>query len=130
MHRFAILIVLGLVVGACGGGDAADPERFCEIIDELGELDDFLSASPDDARRIVGDARGLLDEAQSVVPDEIETSFESEANVVTTLLDFFEEAGFDGTQMDENALDAAMTAVDDPAASEAVTNWIDTNCAG
>ena len=123
-------IVLLLVVAACGD-DAADPERFCEIVDEIDNLGDPFELSPDETRAVVDEARDLLAESASVAPDEVRPSFELWRDEFEPFFDLFEAAGYDSSQIDDAALDAAFTAIstdESDASYDAMQAWIDANC--
>ena len=119
-------VVLLLAVAACGDDDAADPERLCEINDEIEQLDPF-EVPPDEARAMVREGRVLLDEAVEVAPDEIRPSVEIAAASFRLFLDLAEAADFDLEQVDLAEVEAAFS--DEAiAAGDALEEWIDANC--
>ncbi len=118
----AIGVVLLLGVAACGGNDAADPERFCEINTEQEQSGDPLGD-----REEVAESRDLLDEALRVAPEEIRPSVEIVVDAFTVLWDALEAADFDQEQMElpDEFLDPSSEV---PAATDAIEEWIDANC--
>lgn len=119
-------VALLLVVAACGD-DAADPERFCEINDELEQLDDPFEVDPDEARDVVRQGRLLLNEAVKVAPDELRDSVEVAADSFGVFLDLAESADFDASQLDEADFEVAFSA-EVIAAAQALEEWLDANC--
>jgi len=119
----ALGVVLLLGVAACGGNDAADPERFCEINAELDQLGDSLGED----REVVAETRNLLDEALRVAPEEIRPSLEIVVDSLTVFYDALEAADFDQEQMElpDEFFDPSSEV---PAASDAMGEWIDANC--
>ena len=117
----ALGVVLLLGVAACGGNDAADPERFCEINTELEQLGNS------EDREVVAETRDLLDEALRVAPEEIRPSVEIVVDSLTVLYDALEAADFDQEQMElpDEFFDPSSEV---PAASDAMGEWIDANC--
>jgi len=117
----ALGVVLLLGVAACGGNDAADPERFCEINTELEQLGNS------EDREVVAESRDLLDEALRVAPEEIRPSVEIVVDSLTVLYDALEAADFDQEQMElpDEFFDPSSEV---PAASDAMGEWIDANC--
>ncbi len=119
-------VALLLVVAACGD-DAADPERFCEINDELEQLGDPFEVDPDEARDVVRQGRLLLDEAVKVAPDELRDSVEVAADSFGVFLDLAESANFDASQLEDADFEAAFS--DEAiAAAQALEEWLDANC--
>lgn len=132
-------VVLVLAVAACGDDEAADPERFCEIIAETGSLiDSFmggLGASPDEARETISEARNLIDEAEAVAPEVIRTSVDVAADRARLWFDLIEEADFYALQVDGAEFTAASGSPEVVAARElseelvfSLGEWIETNC--
>ena len=135
-HRTGRIVALGallLLVAACGDDDeaaAADPERFCEVTARLEELDVF-AVPPDEARKVVEEVRGLLDEALEVAPDEIRPSTKIVVDALIPALDVFAAADFDQAQIDPELGAAAFEAfLEDEvvAASDAGDDWFAANC--
>lgn len=123
----AVAVVV-LVSAGCGGGDSEDAARLCEINAELEQMDDFTTASPDDARAIVSRTRDLLDEAETVGPDEVSSSLEVAADSFRDIMDFFEDADFDvGEDEFEAAVDSGEVPLDPPEA-QVLFDWLDENC--
>lgn len=119
-------VVLLFVVAACGDDDAADPQRLCEINDEIEQLDLF-GVALDSVRDVVREGRLLMDEAVKVAPDEIRDSVELAADSFRLFLDLVEAAEFDPGQINEEDLAAAFS--DEAlAAGEALEEWVDANC--
>jgi hypothetical protein len=115
-RRVATAVVLLLAAAACGDDDsAANPERFCEIINtELEQLGDPFELAPDEAREVV------------------RSSVEAVADSFTPYFDLMEAADFDVAQVDEAELDALFN--DEVFADQgddglaAVDEWMATNC--
>lgn len=127
---FAIAVVM-LASTACGGGDSADPERFCAIDAELDELGDPLEFPPEEAQEIVEQGESLIDEFGEVAPDEVKGSAESLAGSFQEIIDVFKAADFDAAQIDQAELDAAFEAAfteEAEIAVEEVDAWIEANC--
>ena len=116
----ALGVVLLLGVAACGGNDAADPERACEINTELHQL-----GSLDQDREVVAETRNLLDEALRVAPEETRPSLEIVVDSLTVFYDALEAADFDEEQME---LPDELDPSSEDAAFDAVDEWIDANC--
>mgnify|MGYP001549444844 CR=1 FL=1 len=115
---------------ACGDDDtSADPARFCQINTELEQLDDFTTATPDEARDLIAQTRELLDAAENVAPDEISAAAEVSADSFRQILDFYTDADFDVDPADfETAITSGELPVDPPEAG-VVFDWVDENCA-
>jgi hypothetical protein len=127
-----MVALISVSVVACGDDDAAaDPARFCEIDTELDELDDFTTASPDEARDLVARTRNLLAEAENVAPDEVSSAVGVTVDSFRQALDFYDDADFD---VDPAEFEAALASGEvemlfDPPEAEVVFNWLDENCA-
>jgi hypothetical protein len=127
-----MVALISVSVVACGDDDAAaDPARFCEIDTELDELDDFTTASPDEARDLVARTRNLLAEAENVAPDEVSSAVGVTVDSFRQALDFYDDADFD---VDPAEFEAALASGEvemffDPPEAELVFNWLDENCA-
>jgi hypothetical protein len=128
-------VALLLEVAACGDDDAADAERFCEIIAEGGRLNESLAGidpglfgvgvDPDEARDTVGEARNLIDQAATVAPDEIRPSFDVVADWARHIFDLVEEADFFVLQVDQAEFTPSAEVI---AANDALAEWGDANC--
>ncbi len=120
-----------LVVAACGDDAAADPERFCEISDEVEQIGSVFGLRGDEAREVVGEVRNLIGEGVRVAPDEIRASVDTSADSLTLLLDLFEGADFNFPQVGQADFEAAQEVVlsdEVEAADDAVDAWIEANC--
>ena len=126
MKRLALILLL--VVVACGDDAAADPERFCELDFQIGDLDDPFDVPSDEARDIVREGRAFLDEALKVVPDEIRDAAEVAANSFGSFLDLAEAAEFNSEQVEEEAFQALLDDEASTAAFELLDEWTDANC--
>ena len=128
MRYLALLVALVLVVAACGDSEGgADPERFCEILDEL-DSQNTSGMSADEALPIIKEGRDRYIEGLEVVPDEIRADVETFANFVVELTDILIAAGGDESQVDT----AALEAVNDDGVDSAVQSvgaWRSSNCA-
>jgi hypothetical protein len=128
-----IVALMSVSVAACGNDDdaAADPARFCEIDTELEQLDDFTTASPDEARDLVAQTRDLLAEAENVAPDEVSSAVGVTADSFRQALDFYDDADFDVAPAEFEAALASgeVEMFFDPPEAEVVFNWLDENCA-
>lgn len=131
--RSAIVTIAALaLIASCGDDDAAaaDPVRFCEINRELDELDALDTATPTDARVLVGQTQDLVAEAEDVAPDEIRSDFRATAESYRGVLDFYADADYD---VDPAALNAALVSGEvglfwELPEAEVVFGWIDQNC--
>jgi hypothetical protein len=127
-----MVALISVSVVACGDDDAAaDPARFCEIDTELDELDDFTTASPDEARDLVARTRNLLAEAENVAPDEVSSAVGVTVDSFRQALDFYDDADFDVAPAEFEAALASgeVEMFFDPPEAEVVFNWLDENCA-
>jgi hypothetical protein len=127
-----MVALISVSVVACGDVDtAADPARLCEINTELDQLDDFTTASPDDARNLTAQTRDLLAEAENVAPDEISAAMGVTADAFRESLDYYADADFDVDLADfEAALESGeVGAFWEPPEAEVVFDWLDENCA-
>lgn len=127
----AVLGIAAVFLVACGddGNGGTDVARFCEINVELEEMDDFSTASPDDAREIVARTRTLLADAEETAPGEIRSEVGATADSFREILDYFADADFD---VDPAGFEAAIADGGlglDPPEADVVFAWIDANCA-
>jgi tellurite resistance protein len=127
----ALVTVAAALLVSCGDDDdaAADPARFCDVNGELEQLDEFTTASPEDARDLVRRTRDLLAEADDTSPDEIRSEVNATTESFRELLDFYADADF---EVDPSVFEAALESGDlgtDPPEAEVVFDWIDENCA-
>jgi hypothetical protein len=127
-----VTIAAVALIASCGDDDAAgaDPVRFCEIDSELEQLDDFTTATPADARVLVGRTQELLAEAEDVAPDEIRSGVDAVAVSYREILDFYADADYD---VDPVAFEAALESGEvgvfwDAPEADVVFGWIDENC--
>ncbi len=128
MKRSVLALALLLVAVACAEDPAADPERFCELDFQIGDLDDPFDVSSDEAGDIVRQGRAFLSEALKVVPDEILEAAEVAADAFRSYLDLAEEAEFDPEQLDEEAFRALADDAANTAAFDVMEEWRDANC--
>ena len=128
-----VTIAAVALIASCGDDDAAgaDPVRFCEVDSELEQLDDFTTASPDEARDLVAQTRDLLAEAENVAPDEVSSAVGVTADSFRQALDFYDDADFDVAPAEFEAALASgeVEMFFDPPEAEVVFNWLDENCA-
>ena len=127
-----VMIAAVALIASCGNDDdaGADPVRFCEVSSELDELDDFTTATPTDARVLVGRTQELLGEAEDVAPDEIRSGIHAIAESYREILDFYADAVYD---VDPAAFEAALESGEvgafwDAPGADVVFGWIDENC--
>lgn len=129
----AVVVVVAAVtlLASCGDNSAAaDPARFCEINAELEQLEDFTTASPDEARELVDRTRQLLAGVEETAPEEIRSAVRATAESFSVILDFYADADFDVDLAEfEAALESGALPFDPPEAA-AVFEWIDKNCSG
>ncbi|MBT8461116.1 MAG: hypothetical protein HKN80_04150 [Acidimicrobiia bacterium] len=127
MRYVALLAALVLVVAACGDSEGgADPERFCEILDEL-DTQNTSGMPADEALPIIQEGRDKYVEGIEVAPDEIRADAETFANFVIEITDLLIAAGGDESQVDVADIDA----IDDDgvdAAAQSVGAWRTSNC--
>jgi hypothetical protein len=109
MRYLALLVVFGLLPVACGdSGDAADPDRFCEILSELDSLD-RSDLSPDGVLEVVRDENAKFAEGMEVVPEEIKADAQLVADSVFASNELMLEVEGDFTQIDQADMDAVET---------------------
>jgi len=122
-------VAAAFLLVSCGDDDAAaDPARFCSVNAELEQLDEFTTASPEDAEELVRRTRDLLAEAEETSPDEISSEVNATTESFREILDFYADADFD---VDLSVFEAAIESGDlgtDPPEAEVVFDWIDENC--
>ncbi len=127
MRYVALLIALVMVIAACGDSEGgADPERFCELLDEL-DAQNTSGMSADEALPIIEEGRDKYVEGLEVVPDEIRADAETFANFVIEITDLLIAADGDESQVDVAALEAIPDDGVD-AAAESVGAWRASNC--
>ena len=127
MRSFALLVALLILVAACGDSDGgADPERFCELLEEL-DAQNTAGMSADDALPILQEGRDKYVEGLEVVPGEIRADAETFANYVIEITDLLIAAGGDESQVDLDALEAIPDEGVE-AAAEGVGTWRASNC--
>ena len=132
--RWVAIGAVVLLVAACGdNGSGANAERYCEIETEFEQLDDPFELPPNEARETVLEGRDLLDESVRVAPDEIRSSVKTSVDSFMPIIDLFEAADFDATQIDQAEIDALFKTAfsgENEQASEAVEAWVTANCSG
>ena len=127
MRFIALLIALVMVVAACGDSEGgADPERFCELLDEL-DAQDTSGMPAAEALPILEEGREKYVEGLEVVPDEIRADAETFANFVIEITDLLIAAGGDESQVDPAAIEAISDDGVD-AAAQSVGAWRSSNC--
>ena len=127
MRRIALLIALVMVVAACGDSEGgADPERFCELLDEL-DTQNTSGLPADEALPIIQEGRDKYVEGLEVVPDEIRADAETFANFVIEITDLLIATGGDESQVDPAAIEAISDDGVD-AAAQSVGAWRASNC--
>jgi hypothetical protein len=131
MRYVALLVVFGLFLVACGdSGDAADPDRFCEILTEIDSLD-FSGLAPDEVLEAVGDENAKFAEGLDVVPEEIKADAQLVADGVEASNELMLEAGGDFTQIDQAAMETLTSEVfneEFDAAVQNVSAWRADSC--
>ncbi len=131
MRFVALLVASALAITACGGsGGSADPERFCEILDEL-DAQDTGGLPAAEALAIIRDGRDKYEEGVEVAPEEIKADAETFANGVLQITDLLIAAGGDESQVDAAALESVSEEVfteEFDAAAGRVTAWRNSNC--
>jgi len=127
MRFVALMIALVMVVAACGDSEGgADPDRFCELLAELG-AQNTSGMTADEALPVIQEGRDKYVEGLEVVPDEIRDDAEVFANFVIEITDVLIAAGGDESQVDIVALEAISDDGVD-AAAQAVGAWRADNC--
>lgn len=131
MRYLALLVVFGLFLVACGdSGDAADPDRFCEILSELESLD-RNDLSPDGVLEIVRDENAKFAEGMEVVPEEIKADAQFVADSVFASNELMLEVEGDFTQIDQadmEAVESEFFTEDFEAGLQNVNAWRADNC--
>ncbi len=120
------VVMMLLTLAACGG-DTADSERLCEIDTELHELGDPFDLPPDQARAAVDEGTALLAEMVKVAPKEIRRSAKVYMDSILLVVDVFEAADYDMSQITEDEIEAFFSG-ENEVAFEAIADWIDANC--
>ena len=126
---FAVASVFA--IAACGGSDsAANPERFCELLDEL-NAQDTTDLPADEALPIIREGRDKYAESIEVAPEAIKADAETYANGVIQITDLLIAAGGDQFKVDSAALESTSEEVlteEFDAAVGRVTAWRTSNC--
>lgn len=127
MRSIAFLFAFVIVVSACGDSeDGANPERFCELLDEI-ETQDTSDMPLGEALPIIEEGRDKYAETLEVAPDEIRADAETFHNFVLEITDLLIAAGGDEAQVDLVAFQAISDDGVD-AASQNVGAWRASNC--
>lgn len=127
MRIVAMLVVSALFLAACGGSaGAADPERFCELLDEI-DAQNTTGLPADEAVDTLRDGREKFIEAAEVAPDEIKEEVELVTDGAVQLTDLLIEAGNDESQLDSGVVEGIFTDEFD-AAADSVDAWRTSNC--
>ncbi len=122
MRSLGLLVVFGLFLVACGdSGEAADPDRFCEILTEIDSLD-FTGRAPDEVLEAVRDENAKFAEGLEVVPEEIKATAQLVADVVAASNELMLEAGGDVTQIDQADMETLTNEVFNEEFEAAVQN--------
>ena len=131
MRYSVVIIALILAVSACGDAAAgSDPDRFCEILEEL-DAQDTDGLPLEEALPIIVEGRDKFEEGKEVAPEEIKADVELVANGAIRITDLLIAAGGDQSKVDETALTAAVGEVFTPeyeAATQSVDAWRQTAC--
>ena len=125
MRAIGLLVVLALVLVACGGSVAEDPERFCELLEEI-DAQDTTDLAADEALEVIQEGREKFVEAAELAPDEIKSEVETVTDVALQLTDLLIEAGGDESRVDVEELVIDEDEFDD--ANVAVDAWRAANC--
>ena len=127
-----ILVVFALVAGACGdSAGGADPDRFCEIVNELENAENTATMPPDEALAAIEEQARALDELVTVAPDDISADLKTVVDVSQQINDVLIAAGGDESQIDNAAMEAIFTesfTEEFGGASQRVEDWADANC--
>ena len=130
MRSAALILVIVFVAAACSDSGGADPERFCEILDEL-DAQDTRGLPPADALPIIEAGRAKFVEGTEVAPDEIKADVTTVADGAVQFTDLLIEAGGDESAVSQAAATALASTIFTPeydAAAQRVTAWRTTNC--
>jgi hypothetical protein len=131
MRYLALLVVFGLFLVACGdSGDAADPDRFCEILAELESMD-RNDLSPDGVLDVVLEENAKFAEGMEVVPEEIGADAQLVADNVFASNELMIQVGGDFAQIDQadmDAVDSEFRTVEFAAAIQNVNDWRASSC--
>ena len=120
----AALIVLFATGGLNGGSSDGDAELFCQLDEEL-ELIPPGEMNPDIARQARADLSALV----AAAPLEIRDDVEADINQWLAILAVWEEADWDESRVDQEALTMTLEAwfPTDPGDIR-VDDWMDANC--
>ncbi len=128
------VVVLSLMAAACGSDDVAgDPDRFCEISEELEDMGDFFSLPPNEAQPVAERFFELITEAHDIAPVEIRRQVGAIAVGFADLFPDYEAAGFDATRLNDSEIDELFRddkdirqAID--AGEVPIEHWVEANC--
>ena len=135
MRRIALSVALMLLILACGDAgqaesDQADAARFCEIQDEMDNLAEQIRTDVQITEAMVQDAirsfGPLGREAAEVAPADIRPAAELQNAVFDSTLELYEEANWDFTRMDPDALQTLSDATG--AAGAEIEEWRREHC--
>lgn len=130
MRRLAILALVG-GLAACGrGGDAADPQAFCDRLDRLTTNDPFLAFGDTATAAEIEEAFAALvaraDELVDVAPPEARAAAGDYADATRALDELMAAGSYDGTAVDDRAYRAEQLAYAD--AADRLLRYLDTEC--
>lgn len=131
VKRLALLLTL-VLLASCGG-NTSNPDRFCEISDELEQVGDFFSLPPQQAEPLARRFLDLITEAHEMAPPEIRRQVGLIADGYADLFPEYEAAGFDATRLDDDSIAALFRDDEDvreaiEAGETPIEEWVSANC--
>lgn len=128
--RVLAVLVVALLVSACGDDEHADPELFCERLGRLTENDPFLAfgdtATPSEIAEAFDALVERADELAEVAPDEIRPAAEDYAEATTAMDELMADAAYDGARLDNRAYRDQQEAYAE--ASDRLLNHLEAEC--
>lgn len=121
------LMVVALVVAACGGGDdGASAERLCEVQAEIAAIPMLAGDTPDELRAAMTDVRALFDELVDAAPDDARAAAESSRASAVAIIDVFAAVDYDADQVSTDELNDLAAGARDGSAD--LLAWAAANC--
>lgn len=124
-------VTVPVLLGATSLTDSGS--RFCTVSEDLENLGDPFSLSPDQARPVAEEFLALMIDARDAAPAEIRGQVTDIAQAYIDLFPAFEAAGFDSSKIDEAAIDYLFMSEDERLQSLGIDEipieqWLLANC--